>query len=241
MKYNLDQVAIEVTRRCNMSCAHCLRGDAQNIDIDNKYIDRFLENVDSIGTITFTGGEPALNVDAIEYVLEQCINKGIQVGGFYIVTNGKADPLPLAIASLKWYAYCDYEDELSGITISKDMFHDNIPHTHEQVLKGLSFFRDDKTTDFNKVNIINEGHAETLSGFKKIDASTHADTFSCEEWDDNIYRIESMIYLSANGDIKTNCDVAYNNSDYTIGNLNDSTIDQIITTQIIDYTGFLPF
>ena len=42
--YAANSVFIEVTRRCNMCCAHCLRGDAESIDIQEKYIDAFLDS-----------------------------------------------------------------------------------------------------------------------------------------------------------------------------------------------------
>ena len=31
---------LEVTRRCNMCCAHCLRGEAENIDMQKETIDK---------------------------------------------------------------------------------------------------------------------------------------------------------------------------------------------------------
>lgn len=37
-------VVIEITRRCNMCCAHCLRGDAEAVDIQERYIDAFLDS-----------------------------------------------------------------------------------------------------------------------------------------------------------------------------------------------------
>ncbi len=30
---------LEVTRRCNMCCAHCLRGDAEDIDMEKETVD----------------------------------------------------------------------------------------------------------------------------------------------------------------------------------------------------------
>ena len=33
MEIYVESLVIEVTRRCNMRCEHCLRGDAQNLDI----------------------------------------------------------------------------------------------------------------------------------------------------------------------------------------------------------------
>jgi MoaA/NifB/PqqE/SkfB family radical SAM enzyme len=210
------------------------------MDIDLSYIDKFLENVSGIGNITFTGGEPSLNVDAIEYTLRLCQEKGIRVNSFYIVTNGLSNTLPLAIACLKWYAYCDNDDELCGIALSKDMFHDYIPIENEMLLRGLSFFRDDKFTDFNLVSIINEGRAEELSDFRKVNAEDRREDFSVF-FDGDIVAVESMIYLSANGDIKTDCDIAYENDECTIGNLNADSLHYIIQLQLHESMELLPF
>jgi sulfatase maturation enzyme AslB (radical SAM superfamily) len=223
-----------------MGCAHCLRGDSQNMDIDLNYIDQFLNGVDCIGNITFTGGEPSLNVIAIEYVLRKCQELGIGVGSFYIVTNGKENALELAIASLKWYAYCDDRDEMCGLALSKDMFHGEIDNENENILRGLSFFRNDKFTDFNRVSIISDGRAIEIDGFKKIDVDMHNEDLSWDEEDDCI-RIESMMYLSANGDIRTNCDTSYDNDEYTIGNIGKDSLHYILQLQMIEKNGVLPF
>ena len=238
MKYYLEDLAIEITRKCNMNCAHCLRGDAQNIDICIEYIDKLLDGVSSIGHVTFTGGEPSLNVAAMEYTLEQCKKRNITVGSFYVVTNGKANPLGLIMTCLKWYAYCDDYDEISGISMSKDMFHDEVPDEHEQLLRGLSFFRDDKFTDFENVRLLNEGRARELSGFRKSELYEKSD-MEIDTYDDEIC-VRSMVYLSANGDIKTDCNLAYDNNDYTIGNIGLESLDYIIQTQLIEQTGQLP-
>lgn len=34
-----DSLAVEATRRCNMHCAHCLRGEAENKDISYEVMD----------------------------------------------------------------------------------------------------------------------------------------------------------------------------------------------------------
>ena len=31
MKYNVNDLMVEVTRRCNLTCEHCLRGDARDV------------------------------------------------------------------------------------------------------------------------------------------------------------------------------------------------------------------
>ena len=114
--YGANNVFIEVTRRCNMCCAHCLRGDAESIDIQEKYIDAFLDNFEKgayISSLTFTGGEISLNIPAIRYTLKAVKERGIAVGSFYMVTNGKAvDKMAdLAMESLEWWAYCDEKDD----------------------------------------------------------------------------------------------------------------------------------
>ena len=56
-----NTIIIETTRRCNMACPHCIRGDAQNMDIDLYILDTFLSNFKDgyIREILFTGGEPS--------------------------------------------------------------------------------------------------------------------------------------------------------------------------------------
>jgi hypothetical protein len=240
MKYYIDNLVIEVTRKCNMACAHCLRGEAQKIDIDTAYIDNLLENVAGIGNITFSGGEPSMNIHAIEYILLACQERNISVGSFYIVTNGKTNVVPLAIACLKWYAYCDCDEEMCGLALSKDMFHDEIPRENENVLKGLSFFRRDKYTDFNRVKVINTGRAEDLYGFDKMSVDYHDEPFSYFGDEASGYTIETMIYLSANGEIRTNCDSAYDDDSFTIGDLKCDAFDYIIKVQIVEQMEALP-
>ena len=227
MKYSLSDLCIEVTRKCNMQCKHCLRGDAQSIDIDTQYIDRLLENIDSISCITFSGGEPSLNVQAIEYTLERCKELDIYVGSFYIVTNGKLPMLPLASACLKWYAYCE-DKEYCGLALSKDVFHDAVNKDNEALLRGLSFFCEDKFTDFSQTRIINEGRAQELGGFYKVDVEDCASPLSIDE-----QYVETMIYLSVNGEIRTACDVAYENEDFTIGNIADDNLENIFQTAMV--------
>lgn len=237
MKYVLNDVCIEVTRRCNMGCAHCLRGDAQNIDIDTNYIDALLKDVESIGSITFTGGEPSLNIQAIDYTLNKCQEMGIPVGMFYIVTNGKTNVLPLCLASLKWYAYCD-EKEMCGLALSKDMFHSSIPTDSEELLRGLAFFREDKFTDFNKVRLISEGRAEDLGGHMMTDVDFHCSEWTFDEYGESIV-VDGMVYLSANGEIRNNCDTSYTNDEYTVGDLKRESLEYMIQVQSLGDT--LPF
>ena len=166
--YAANSVFIEVTRRCNMCCAHCLRGDAESIDIQEKYIDAFLDNFEKgayISSLTFTGGEISLNIPAIRYTLKAVKERGIAVGSFYMVTNGKAiDKMAdLAMASLEWWTYCDEkDDDMCSLCISSDNFHEAIPYESKSILSGLKYNRNDKVTDFHRAYLLNEGRAKNL-------------------------------------------------------------------------------
>lgn len=87
-KLTFEHLTIETTRRCNMSCAHCLRGDAQNVDIEYKRIDDLLDQTQVIGHLDITGGEPTLNLDALEYILNGLCKRGIPLLEFGLNTNG---------------------------------------------------------------------------------------------------------------------------------------------------------
>lgn len=65
-KTAIDYLSVEITRKCQLKCAHCMKGEAQNIDMSVEVIDKLLESVVSIGTLLFTGGEPTMNLQGIQ-------------------------------------------------------------------------------------------------------------------------------------------------------------------------------
>lgn len=81
-------LSLEVTRRCNLNCAHCMRGEAQNIDMSNDIIDNLLVQTNEIEKVLFTGGEPLLALDKIKYFLKEVKGKEIPLYGLQIITNG---------------------------------------------------------------------------------------------------------------------------------------------------------
>ena len=144
MKYAFDELVIEVTRRCNMGCAHCLRGEAENIDVSFNKLSKLASVADNIGQVCFTGGEPSLAVMEMRFFRELCERRGIPVYGFYVVTNGKEVTKEFLMEMLSWYAYCiscGADAESCGLALSKDQFHEKIPAKNEQLLRGLAFFR----------------------------------------------------------------------------------------------------
>ena len=88
MSFNVDNLVIEVTRKCNMKCPHCLRGNAQRKIIPNEYIDKMLRLIDNVSTLSITGGEPTLAMDTLNYIKKNIGYGQCDVGNFYMVTIG---------------------------------------------------------------------------------------------------------------------------------------------------------
>lgn len=220
MKYAYSDIVIEVTRRCNMCCAHCMRGDAEKFDIQPEYIDKFFEHVEQVGCITFTGGEPTLNLDAIEHTLKVVKDRGIPVNSFYIVTNGKEVSDRFLHLMIDWTIYCLSVDPYymaegsGGIALSQDMYHESIPPINRIRLSTLSVFRpDEKKTDWSKKRPIRLGRARNLDAME-----FHRFGISVE----NEF-VEGDITLTATGDILPDCDYEYCETE----NLRIATVDDI--------------
>ncbi len=132
------EIGFEITRKCNMTCRHCMRGEAQNKTISEEAIDRFLDDVAGASNLILTGGEPFLEPEIISYLFDEIIRRKIPIWNFSCVTNGSIRDKSIADA---WNRLADYiADEcyiLTGdsevdrkylraigqITVSNDPYH----------------------------------------------------------------------------------------------------------------------
>lgn len=216
IKYKIiyDYVAIETTRNCNMKCKHCMRGNAQDKTISNKTIMQILDTAKEIGTITFTGGEPSLNINAMEFALNYAKQKELPIRNFYIITNGKIITKEFLSIIFQWYLYTSNytnEPELSGLALSIDTFHEPIPKENVNILRGFSFFRGkDKYTDYNERYIINTGRAKAIDTPLKREPNLkkYIKPYEIDKENKTIW-IDDYVYFTYNGDIIADCDLSY--------------------------------
>lgn len=206
MKLEFNDLCIEVTRKCNMECKHCLRGKPQNISIDLSCIHKLFKITNYISSITFTGGEPTLAVSKMISILNIAINYNVEIANFYIVTNGKYLPPNFYYFIHKIYGYCT-SNEISGVSLSKDSFHEVISEENIKRLKLFSCFSEKKLT--GESYIINEGNAieHRFPFTRNIDFKFKLDI---EKLDEDRYLIHDMFYLNAYGKILSECDYSYN-------------------------------
>lgn len=212
--YNL---VVEVTRRCNMLCGHCLRGDRQNKSMSRVHLRNFLRNVNYISSVTFTGGEPTLpsGIRSIYDFMEICNMLGVAVGSFYFVTNAKVwrDEIPSLVSRL--YNFCD-DNEISSVDISTDQFHERnrlrisaFRQRLEEALEwdGIVEIVSERPPHIEFDNIINEGRGAQYGSDRYFELpDIHA-----ERWDDNdeLRITEGDIYLNCNGNVINGCDWSY--------------------------------
>ena len=220
---HVDSLIIEVTRRCNMQCEHCLRGDAQNLDVSHEVLE-FIAKTIKPGTVTFSGGEPSLNVPAIEEYFRLAEKYGTMPSSFYVATNGATSDEQmknLALTLLEAYPKMD-EPDMCEVNVSVDMFHEAWKEAdHSAILRGLAFFRVNgkrhSLTDDDMSWLISVGRAAE-NGIGARDG-WDLDT-SMESLVQDIYVMGGethvhfdTLYVSANGNVVSNCDSSYDDID----------------------------
>lgn len=198
------EIMFEITRRCNLQCAHCFRGDAQNMDISEEVIDKTLDQI-SCSVFAITGGEPFMAPDKLEYLVDGIIKRRMLFSGFQLVVNGtimdeRAVKSLAAINKLATYLYedvypeiwnkagkkFDFEKEakdykpLIRVSVSVDDFHHNNPDEAISYYKSLvnnkyvAFERQDEWTRTD-----DDGNTKTQAEIRNDKVEAH------ETWVDN--------------------------------------------------------
>jgi len=205
MKVPIENLIIEVTRRCNMQCEHCLRGEQQDKDLNLNKLDKFLSNVESVGSITFTGGEPMLNSKAIYKIIDMLEKYNLECS-LSLITNGTVECDYNLIS--KMFKFVGYDNEAIYLAVSRDEYHDvHLQNTVDSwsILAGFS----EKST--NSRYLINAGNAKE-NGLAWRDQRIRYHNVQIED----IYLIEE-VHFSVDGRLFGDCDLSYEEMKYSGG------------------------
>ena len=119
-KYVFAGLTVELTRKCNMNCPHCGRGDAQDKTMSTDTIDKLIEDVDKVAFLSVTGGEPLLEMDRLLYLIQSISNKW-DIVALDIVTNGSILDERIIGA---FETFCSVDPKRNVLfSISKDEYH----------------------------------------------------------------------------------------------------------------------
>ena len=223
-KLYVSDLLLEVTRKCNMHCQHCLRGTAQNLDMSTAIVDEILKSISGIGNIAFTGGEPTLNVPLIQYFVDKIKELKIPVSSFYLVTNGKIESIDLVKTLIDLYAISDTTDEMSTFTLSRDQYHEKVPVP--KIYKALKFFNEEARLKFIQNDyVIKEGRARNIGRSIVVQ-----EEWELESYDEGEISVRNNLYIAANGYVVTCCDFSYKRIDReAIGNVLNESLSQIVS------------
>ncbi len=244
MKFIIYNVLFEVTRRCNLKCAHCMRGDAQNINLDEKHVDAFFElnKFRDIYSLDFSGGEPTLNPNIIAYTVDKIINEKIPVSEIGLVTNGQIYSEVIVDAFSKFTDYRRQQaielytrknlntlleeaktKKYSSISLSDDWYHEDVKQeVKTNYLKSEDKINISSHPVFAK-DLIKTGRS--TSG-KEVDYKIDL-KYGVRDIEDCV--IQSYIYLTANGELTTTGIGTFEDMDtLNMGKVEDMPLSQAI-------------
>lgn len=251
MEFVLNQLVLETTRKCNLQCKHCMRGEKQNVDLTKNIVDMIFNNkeIRGIKTICFTGGEPTLNADIIIYTIDKIINEHLEVGNIVMETNGQIFNQKLIEAfnrfneyrnnyinnylnnTFKGNAYMREQirknniDENVYICFSVDKFHQKI----EKDVK-FAYVKNARGLKFNIISkmaedeIYKTGNATVGKEFKyRLNPISYYQ-------EANYYIIPNALYITVDGNITSEVIGQFSDIDKTnLGHISKVTIKDILT------------
>jgi organic radical activating enzyme len=221
-------VVFELTRWCNMECPHCLRGEKEKLRIKKQYIDALFSKVTRIGTLMFTGGEPTLAIDLMEYAIESMIHHHVTYNHFWISTNGLNFTKRIQQCLLRLFSGSE-EKELNGLQVSIDNYHTQIDawkieNWADREVGWLAKL-DMRGSSSISQNLLFEGRAKENYGE------------ATRKPDHNIRlfyggKIEGVLYVNVKGNILSSCDLSYKSADrknsrYVVSHVNNNIIEDL--------------
>ena len=223
MAIQAQEIIFEITRRCNMKCQHCLRGATQRKDISKKTITTVLEQIEggSIRTLFFSGGEPLLKPELIQFAFDEVQRLGIDVDQFGLVTNGLiySPEIVELIMDMADYAlgtdiYEEDEDDKNYfyLGVSADRWHENDRNVNQEKRYDRNtkrFFR----LGFAQWHGSSSGLAIAEGRAKSWGATQPYETTIRPYEYDGVIQVEEHLYVNVNGQVVSDCNLSYKSQD----------------------------
>lgn len=244
MRIAYSGIQFELTRRCTQNCLHCCRGECQNLDLSEKIVDAFFyrNEIHSISTIKFSGGEPTLNGEILEYLVEILVEKNVDVYSFMLSINGLSYSDSFARGLNKLNEHCKKfsvrERERCGtLFVSQTQYHKK---ALEEVIAKFSKFPYFIVP--TGVEIIKPEHLLPYGNAAKNNLTTNQpDLEEVMNYDKSIKIVEhngesflvfNHQYISSNGNVLTDGCISYDMMDkYHIGNVMEQSMVEMYGNQ----------
>lgn len=247
-KYKFWELALEITRRCNKACAHCVKGAAQNLSMSKEIIDKIFEDVADAKYLVLLSGEVLLEMDLIEYIVQKLEHSQWSTRMIEFTTNGVIRDRRI-IDILE--AFCSRkEGNAALIRVSNDQFHD------AQEYEAAYKFYTDLANQANNRNKSSNGSGGILVEYTQDDGNeipslsydgnavelidsgesgyVHGINVKYPRIEQHRIRIDGdtipcLVGILANGGVCLTEQISYDNSDkYAFGNIKDAHLTEII-------------
>lgn len=226
MKLHLSDLVLEVTRKCNMRCIHCLRGPAQRIDMNREIINRLTTEVDWITGLTLSGGEPSIAGKLIDHLRWALHFNNCELGMFWLTVNARFFKQDFYDAIQELYYRCSIQEECC-LTISGDQYHGQMSRVAFERYSELPFFSTDRMHKIEDYQLLNEGMAsKNQMGYRDARISGKINDYTLDE--STLY-VGALIYINAKGDVLLSCDLSYvNQKKHSLGNILHEPLSDIL-------------
>ena len=224
-----------ITNKCNLACAHCLRGCKNNISMSNNVIESTLDQIYSIGNLAINGGEPTLVLDILENIITYIIENHILLDLFTITINGTIYSEKLLQLLDEISNYIDKNTINAFFAISLDQYHlDEITKLGIQKEFDENFRKYQESKYYygyrkSTKKLFREGNATNLDEKLTIPLRptktyiTYADEKQKFDRENGICMIGPVVTVNPSG-IITECDASIEHQEilYNYGNVSNS-------------------
>lgn len=218
-KINVNYMYLEITRKCTLECAHCMRGNRQNVDMSDEILDNALKDVTHIQELDLGGGEPLLVPRVIENIINKIRTYDIKVGKISFTTNGTV-LTPRIVELIRELQ----EIAPLNVRLSHDKFHllelyvkkltDRVDKNNELFTEMLGYNPKDKDFAMDDGIISRIGKAKSLTQ-EELDAINKwikptyyhlssespntLDVVKMYDWDKDVVQVCGSVVISATG------------------------------------------
>lgn len=224
---NFDCLTLEVTRRCGMQCAHCMRGDPQDVQMSSDVIQTLCRKTRRIEELNITGGEPSLGSAALKELVYSLKKHDCKIGAFFCSTNAQAYAPEFADTLTELYRYCEHPASCM-LTISLDQFHSAPDPLALQEYRKLPFYNPiNEKGRILKSAVLDEGRASD-NGIGAFSLPVSPCFFDVQ-LNEGRLKIGDRVYINVFGDVLPNENLSYQTQEAeSLGNLLSRPLVEIL-------------
>lgn len=243
-KIEITNLGMIITEKCNLKCAHCMRGTSSNKSISQEVIAKTLDQIIYTDNLAICGGEPLLALQELEKIITYVVDNHILIGNFTTVINGtiyNEEFLHLLNYINSYIKRTEKKDEVyATFMISHDLFHyaeilnNNLKN---QYLENIHQYAESPYfAGLKKIEhkLFNEGRATSLDKSLTVPNRpmktymTYTDNNYKLNKENGLCLIGPIVTVNVNG-ILTDCNTSIINQQtlYNYGNILTDTIENI--------------